>query len=77
METDSNPGNNQDSTNSRARRVKYDFTFKMITIGDKATGKTCCINRYSNNSFSDANVATLGVGSIVKPISYKDKNIKL
>lgn len=46
-------------------------------IGDQATGKTCCINRYTNGGFSDANVSTMGVGSVVKFITHKDKNIKL
>lgn len=27
---------------------KKDFIFKMITIGDQSTGKTCCINRYTD-----------------------------
>ena len=45
----------------------------MITVGDKATGKTCCITRYTNGSFSDQNVATLGVAFTNKPLQYKDK----
>ena len=79
---DSNPGNNQDSTASaqgggQKKRIKYDYTFKMITVGDKATGKTCCITRYTNGSFSEQNVATLGVAFTNKPLQYKDKQIKL
>ena len=46
-------------------------------IGDQATGKTACINRYTNGGFSEANVSTMGVGMIVKNITHKDKSIKL
>ena len=49
----------------------------MITIGDQATGKTCCINRYTDNQFNEANVSTMGVGNVVKNIKHKGKNIKL
>ena len=56
---------------------KQDYIFKMITIGDQATGKTCCINRYTDGQFSDANVSTMGVGSVVKYITHKEKSIKL
>lgn len=47
-------------------RVAVDYTCKIITIGDKSVGKSCCVNRYFNNTFSDSNMATLGVAQTSK-----------
>ena len=47
-------------------RVAADYTCKIITIGDKSVGKSCCVNRYFNNTFSDSNMATLGVAQTSK-----------
>ena len=38
----------------------YDFTFKIIIIGDSETGKSCLSSKASLNSFMEARPATVG-----------------
>ena len=54
-----------------------DFKVKIITIGDKSVGKSCCINRFFIGEFSESNMATLGVASSSKKIELFEKSVKL
>jgi small GTP-binding protein len=40
--------------------------FKMVSLGDAATGKTSCIVRYTENSFGESYQATMGTNIAVK-----------
>jgi small GTP-binding protein len=40
--------------------------FKMVSLGDAATGKTSCIIRYTENSFGESYQATMGTNIAVK-----------
>ena len=54
-----------------------DYTCKVITIGDKSVGKSCCVGRYFTNTFSDSNMATLGVNQTSKRITINEKITKV
>ena len=49
----SEAGNNQEKPRPARAGGRADFTFKVITIGDKSVGKSCCITRYFKNSYAD------------------------
>jgi len=38
-----------------------DLVFKIIVIGDSGSGKSCLLQRYLNNEFSESYTVTLGV----------------
>jgi small GTP-binding protein len=45
--------------------------FKMVSLGDAATGKTSCILRFTENSFGDLYRATLGTNIAVKNLQIR------
>ena len=49
---------------------------KVIFVGDSSVGKSCIINRYINNSFSNLVEVTLGCNSLLKTITIDNYNIK-
>lgn len=62
----------------------YDYVFKVIVIGDSGVGKTnlilrfiLFIIRFSEQTFKDNYVATIGVDFKTKNIVIGDKQIKL
>lgn len=56
---------------------KFDYLFKVLLIGDSASGKSSIMTRYTDNIFNKTFVTTIGVDFRVKCINYKDKIIKL
>ncbi len=42
--------------------------FKLVALGDGAVGKTSCIKRYTENSFSDRYIATIGTTFALKTL---------
>ena len=43
-----------------AEKVSTDFAFKILLLGDSSVGKTCFIKRYTDNTFQDAYLSTIG-----------------
>ena len=55
-----------------------DFTFKVITIGPAASGKTSLIRRFVEDQFSISYKFTIGVDFLAKTVEFeKDKIAKL
>ena len=55
----------------------YDFTFKVILLGDASVGKTRFTKRYCINLFNPSERLTIGVDFYVKTIDLHGKKIKL
>ena len=56
----------------------YDCIFKILLLGDSAVGKTCVLLRYSDASFIDNHVSTIGLDYRLKLIKINDNtNVKL
>ena len=47
-----------------------EFSFKILLLGDSSVGKTCFLKRYTDNTFQDAYLSTIG-------FDFKFKNITL
>lgn len=41
--------------------LSSDFIFKLIVLGDTAVGKSCLLERYANDRFSNSHIPTIGV----------------
>ncbi len=41
-------------------KVNSDFAIKILLLGDSSVGKTCFLKRYTDNTFQDAYLSTIG-----------------
>ncbi|MFX1567439.1 MAG: Rab family GTPase [Promethearchaeota archaeon] len=57
--------------------ASYDYTFKILLLGDASVGKTSFTKRYCYNIFNPSERLTIGVDFHVKTIELNDKLIKL
>lgn len=57
--------------------ASYDFTFKILLLGDASVGKTSFTKRYTYNIFNPSERLTIGVDFHVKTIELNEKRIKL
>ena len=55
----------------------YDYTFKLLLLGDSITEKTAFTKRYCYNIFNPSERLTIGVDFHVKTIDLNDKKVKL
>mmetsp|Transcript_60760 Transcript_60760/g.149433 ORF Transcript_60760/g.149433 Transcript_60760/m.149433 type:complete len:537 (+) Transcript_60760:169-1779(+) len=55
----------------------YDHLFKIVLIGDSNVGKTSLLTRFSDNTFTDSFIATIGVDFRVRTIQLNGKTTKL
>ena len=49
---------------------KKEFIYKILLLGDSSVGKTCFLMRYTDNTFQDIHMSTIG-------LDYKLKNVQL
>lgn len=57
--------------------ASYDFTFKILLLGDASVGKTSFTKRYCYNIFNPSERLTIGVDFHVKTIELNNRRIKL
>lgn len=55
----------------------YDHLFKIVLIGDSNVGKTSLLTRFSDDTYTDSFIATIGVDFRVRTITLNGKTIKL
>ena len=55
-----------------------DIAFKILLLGDSSVGKTCFLKRYTDNTFQDAYLSTIGFDFKYKSITLKNgKTVKV
>ena len=52
-----------------------EYLFKLVIIGDAATGKSSLLRRYCENAFADKYVCTVGVDFHIKILKMKDQRL--
>lgn len=55
----------------------YDYLFKILLIGDSGVGKTSILLRFTDDSYSESFLSTIGVDFKIKTFEYHNKMIKL
>ena len=56
---------------------QFDFTFKIVMIGDSGVGKSCILLRFADDKFNESFYATIGVDFRFKNITVDNKSVKL
>ena len=72
--------NEDKSSKSRVGKKKpkqFDYTFKIVMIGDSGVGKSCILLRFADDKFNENFYATIGVDFRFKNLTVDDKQIKL
>jgi Ras-related protein Rab-1A len=57
--------------------VDYDYLFKILIIGDSGVGKSCILNRFTDDIFTENYISTIGVDFKIRTIEVNSKIIKL
>lgn len=60
------------SSNTQSRIKNY----KLVFLGDSAVGKSCIVNRFSNDRFNDYQESTIGAAFSTAKININDKEVK-
>ena len=61
-----------------AKRLNiFDYMLKVLVIGNSAVGKTSILVRYTEKTFQEAYVSTVGIDFKVKTLHRNGKKIKL
>jgi len=55
----------------------FDFLLKLLVLGESGVGKSNLVLRYTDDSFSDLYISTIGVDFKFKQIRLDGKNVKL
>jgi len=58
-------------------KLDYDYTFKLLLVGNSGTGKSSILLKYADNNFSTQYLSTIGVDFKIKTVKIDDKIIKL
>lgn len=62
---------------SMAGTRNYDFLIKLLLIGDSGVGKSCCLLRFSEDSFTPSFITTIGIDFKIRTIELDGKRVKL
>ncbi len=71
-----------DQTTTKPKQTKkkskqFDYTFKIVMIGDSGVGKSCILLRFADDKFNENFYATIGVDFRFKNITIDNKSVKL
>jgi small GTP-binding protein len=53
----------------------YDFIFKVLLLGDSSVGKTCFLLRFSDDTFTDNHISTIGLDYRLKMVKVSNDDI--
>ena len=61
----------------KKKTKQFDYTFKIVMIGDSGVGKSCILLRFADDKFNENFYATIGVDFRFKNITIDNKSVKL
>jgi len=65
------------STTQNPDDSEYDYLFKLLLIGDSGVGKSSLLLRFSDDTWTDKYISTIGVDFKIKTINLDHKLVKL
>ena len=57
--------------------AEFDTLYKILIIGDSAVGKSCILLQFSDNTFSENYVSTIGVDFKIRTMDVNGQSVKL
>ncbi|KAJ8905027.1 hypothetical protein NDN08_001539 [Rhodosorus marinus] len=57
--------------------LRSDYLFKLLLIGDSSVGKSCLLLRFSDGSFNESQMSTIGVDFKIRTLELDKKTFKL
>jgi Ras-related protein Rab-8A len=57
--------------------LTFDHQIKLLLIGDSGVGKSCCLLRFSEDSFTPSFITTIGIDFKIRTIELDGKRVKL
>ena len=58
--------------------MSEDCVYKVLLLGDTTVGKTCFLMKYTDKTFQDVHISTIGLDYRLKSMKLKNgKNVKL
>lgn len=61
---------------SEAQLIRFQ-QIKLLLIGDSGVGKSCCLLRFSEDSFTPSFITTIGIDFKIRTIELDGKRVKL
>jgi small GTP-binding protein len=62
---------------SERNGILRDKQIKLLLIGDSGVGKSCCLLRFSEDSFTPSFITTIGIDFKIRTIELDGKRVKL
>lgn len=56
---------------------EYDYFFKLVIVGNTGVGKSALLLRFSDDTFSDSYMTTIGVDFRFRTLPIDSKKVKL
>lgn len=60
-----------------SRHMLTNPQIKLLLIGDSGVGKSCCLLRFSEDSFTPSFITTIGIDFKIRTIELDGKRVKL
>lgn len=57
--------------------LTFTLQIKLLLIGDSGVGKSCCLLRFSEDSFTPSFITTIGIDFKIRTINLDGKRVKL
>lgn len=55
----------------------YEYLFKVILVGDSGVGKSCIMTRFTDDTYDNSHISTIGVDFKIRTLEVNDKVVKL
>lgn len=65
------------SYNHSAMNPEYDYLWKLLLVGDSGVGKSCLLLRFTDGTYKNSYISTIGVDFKVRTISIDNTLVKL
>ncbi len=62
---------------TQAKHGTKSHQIKLLLIGDSGVGKSCCLLRFSEDSFTPSFITTIGIDFKIRTIELDGKRVKL
>jgi len=69
--------NKKEEEKNKKMTTDYDHLFKLLLIGDSGVGKSCLLLRFTDDTYTESYISTIGVDFKIRTIKLDGKKIKL